>query len=112
MRRIEYSVRLFGVRSDGAAVNRARAVTLEDVVVHDGAEELLKGAADQRIVPPDDFTLKRFETWQGDPAKLAHMHSADCRGREARNRQILNDRLESASARRAKLRGNCQLGAR
>ena len=95
-----------------AAVNAAALVLADDVVVHDRAQQLGKGASDLAIVPPDHFGLERAESGQGEPANLARVHAVYRRSGEARYREVVHHRLEAPAARCAQLGGYRELGPR
>ncbi|OZA92260.1 MAG: hypothetical protein B7X57_08600 [Erythrobacter sp. 34-65-8] len=57
---------------------------INQLIVHaQSREELLEGAAHDRVVPPDDLSLEGLEAGEGDPAQLARVHPADRSGAEA-----------------------------
>ena len=88
------------------------AVTLKNVVVHDGAQQFAERTAHDAVVPPHNLALKRFEAGERQPADLALVHAVDRCGGKARDRQVMHHTLERAATRNAQRRGDCQLGAR
>ena len=93
-----------------AAMRRAKAKDvdlsmpvsqLQQFVMDDRDEQLLKGAADQAVIPPDHLGLARFEAGQLQPAQRAGADLVDCHGRKARDRQVVHHGLEAFRTRRA-----------
>jgi len=82
------------------------AITAENVVVHDRAQQVGERAAGENVLPPDHFRLERFEPGQRKPADRTRVHARNGRRGETRERQVIHDGLEGPGALRAQLSRN------